>query len=287
MVSSVNRKWRGGGEIYIKNMKWHEWIGWGMTTKFWLGGDLVIIEKRKFPMIRNKQNANQNLSLTLCRVCTVISALHDIFMAKWAWWLPMAWCLFGTRAWATIIEMVDADQWGSKAMCYGCGQDRGRLWEQIRSSNPFDLPHYTIIFRIISSLLVTLLPPAHILSILSSGSLYLVFQINCVCFNQAHKHRPGNYVLLIGSLNHLSEITDFPTGNWQAALNEVLADFDYEYEVGTSFYWTLSVIRLEGYCCHLYPSVYTWWYHGTISKLLALCEGNPQVTCGFPSKRGQ
>ena len=37
----------------------------------------------------------------------------------------------------------------------------------------------------------------------------------------------------------------------------------------------------------MYQMSDTWWCHqmGTFSALLALCEGNPPVTCGFPSQR--
>ena len=38
---------------------------------------------------------------------------------------------------------------------------------------------------------------------------------------------------------------------------------------------------------HNTPALNSWWRHGmeTLSALLALCEGNPLVTGGFPSHK--
>ena len=38
--------------------------------------------------------------------------------------------------------------------------------------------------------------------------------------------------------------------------------------------------------CHM-KNIVSWWHHQmeTFSALLVLCEGNPPVTGGFPSKR--
>ena len=43
--------------------------------------------------------------------------------------------------------------------------------------------------------------------------------------------------------------------------------------------------RIEGYTCIVFKL--WWWCHqmGTFSMLLAICEGNPLVTGGFPSQR--
>ena len=52
----------------------------------------------------------------------------------------------------------------------------------------------------------------------------------------------------------------------------------------TNFKFTKDSLlgKLWGFCCE-----YSWWHHQSeiFSVLLALCEGNPLVTGGFPSQR--
>ena len=75
----------------------------------------------------------------------------------------------------------------------------------------------------------------------------------------------------VSSITHMAQSSMTPHG---IAYNTTLTNL--EFTKGS------LLDKLWGFCCE-----YSWWYHQReiFSVLLALCEGNPSVTVGFPSQR--
>ena len=64
----------------------------------------------------------------------------------------------------------------------------------------------------------------------------------------------------------------------------------YEASMDLCLNWLQSSdadVVMVNVCVCIFESHLTWWHHDmeALSALLALCEGNPPVACGFPSQK--